>query len=77
MEINKKNLSLPVELTTIQAENIGFILMSPATFKIGDITYKLAIQGSGLALVRVDNPSKLVNIDLANVLVNAAEDLNG
>lgn len=75
MEISKKVLSLPVEMTTLKSESVGFILMNPATFKIDEVAYKLAIQGAGLALVRVDNPSVIVNIDLASILANAVEDL--
>lgn len=74
MEINKKTLTLPVELTTLKSESVGYLLMNPATFKIDEVAYKLSIQGAGLALVRVDNPSVIVNIDLAAVLLNAAEE---
>lgn len=74
MEIKKVNIIENVEATVLQSEGVGFLLMNPATFKIGERAFKLAVQGSGLALVAVDNPNVLVNLDLSSVLARAVDE---
>jgi hypothetical protein len=75
MELNRKTITESVEITTVKSEGVGFILVNPATFKIGDVAYKLALQGGGLSLVAVEKPDTLVNIDLSAVLGKAAEEI--